>query len=280
MTVVSFETSGLNTPIQSQCRDFPRSISYALARIAGRVGRFNGLSLEARALLAEIVRCACVQRPLDPIRLSNAHLASCLGISPRSICRLKSVLEDGGWITRHQKQSRKHGMQILDMQLTFMCAEALGLVTKKTVNNKQINLTHQIQSLTLFGLKEASLVILMSKAKKKRVELHEFVMKIAERVAAAKNPYAYILKSLENFKGHDSKNEKHAKSSLKADPKPEKIFLDKDVTYTANDDPTTQFIFCSITECLYRIQSGVRHVFLNHAHVNRMLMSDSLSAQL
>ena len=99
--------------------DFPPLIARAVARAAaadgGGLGELDG---EERALLVRIVRNVSVGAPAESVRISNITLAAALHASERTVRRLKSALEAKGWITRRQVQSRRRGMQILDIWLT------------------------------------------------------------------------------------------------------------------------------------------------------------------
>jgi hypothetical protein len=99
--------------------DFPPLIGQAIARAAGADGGGLGeLDGEERALLVRIVRNVSVAAPAESVRISNLTLAAALRTGERTVRRLKSALEAKGWITRRQVQSRRRGMQILDIWLT------------------------------------------------------------------------------------------------------------------------------------------------------------------
>ena len=99
--------------------DFPPLIARAVARAAaadgGGLGELDG---EKRALLVRIVRDVSAGAPAESVRIANATLAAALHASERTVRWLKSALEARGWITRRQVQSRRRGMQILDIWLT------------------------------------------------------------------------------------------------------------------------------------------------------------------
>ena len=99
--------------------DFPPLIGRAVARAAGADGGGLGeLDGQERALLVRIVRNVSTAAPAESVRIGNATLAAALRASERTVRRLKSALEAKGWITRRQVQSRRRGMQILDIWLT------------------------------------------------------------------------------------------------------------------------------------------------------------------
>lgn len=106
------------TPV-TPVSDFPPLVARAIARAAaadgGGLGELDG---EERALLVRIVRNVSVAVPAGSVRIANATLAAALHASERTVRRLKSALEAKGWITRRQVQSRRHGMQVLDIWLT------------------------------------------------------------------------------------------------------------------------------------------------------------------
>lgn len=121
MLPVSRTTYALPSPI-----DFPARIQAALGRLAGRVGACALLPPTARLLLAELVRCLDYKNPTEPIRIRNATLAAALNLSERTVGSLKCILERNGWITRHQVQSRRRGMQVADVWLSPLALTALG----------------------------------------------------------------------------------------------------------------------------------------------------------
>lgn len=106
-------------------------------------------------LLARIVRNVCVRKPQESVRVSNNCLAIGLGISDRTVRRIKADLEEAGWITRHQKQSRRHGMQVSDIWLTPVALHTLGLVSDTaatcvpTEKSQVTNTTTQVQLSTV-----------------------------------------------------------------------------------------------------------------------------------
>lgn len=114
-------------------KDFPPLIGRALSRISGCDGAgLSELNYQGRMLLARIVRNICVRKPEESVRVSNNCLAAGLGISDRTVRRIKISLEESGWITRHQKQSRRHGMQVSDIWLTPAALRTLGLIADAT----------------------------------------------------------------------------------------------------------------------------------------------------
>ena len=76
-------------------RHFPPSIERALAILSGSdTADFAGLSMDARMLLARYVRCVDARTPQQAIRVANLTLASGLGVSARTVNKLKVVLID------------------------------------------------------------------------------------------------------------------------------------------------------------------------------------------
>ncbi len=137
-------------------KDFPPLIGRALARISGCDGAgLSELNYQGRMLLARIVRNVCVRKPQESVRVSNNCLAIGLGISDRTVRRIKADLEEAGWITRHQKQSRRHGMQVSDIWLTPVALHTLGLVSDSaatcvpTEKSQVTNTTTQVQLSTV-----------------------------------------------------------------------------------------------------------------------------------
>ena len=115
-------------------KDLPGPIQLALARVAGRVGQCADIKPKARMLLSEFLRCVSYREPEGAVRVRNETLALALGISERSVIRLKKELELDGWISRHQVKSRRRGMQITDVWLTNNALQALGLNKKITTS--------------------------------------------------------------------------------------------------------------------------------------------------
>ena len=109
-------------------RDFPGPIRLALSRAAACDGAgLQQLDAGERALLVRLVRNVSVVTPEESVRIANPTLAAGLHVSERTIHRMKAGLEAKGWITRHQVQSRRRGMQISDVRLTRHALETLGL---------------------------------------------------------------------------------------------------------------------------------------------------------
>ena len=82
--------------IDSRCqsrgplRHFPPVIERALAILAGSDAvDFAGLSMDARMLLARYVRCVDARTPQQAVRVANQTLAIGLGLSARTVNKLK-----------------------------------------------------------------------------------------------------------------------------------------------------------------------------------------------
>ena len=71
-------------------RHFSPAIERALAILAGSDAvDFAGLSMDARMLLARYVRCVDARTPQQAVRVANQTLAIGLGVSARTVNKLK-----------------------------------------------------------------------------------------------------------------------------------------------------------------------------------------------
>lgn len=109
-------------------RHYPQLIAQAADRATDdRIPQIRTLSTSARLLLQKIVRSLPQERPQQSVRISTATFGVALGVSDRTVARLKNELEHAGFITRHQVQSRRLGMQVADIWLTDPALQLLGL---------------------------------------------------------------------------------------------------------------------------------------------------------
>lgn len=114
-----------------EIRDLPPIIRRALARAVGcDVGGLNELGCQERMLLARYVRNVNTKDVRASVRVGTATLGVAMHLSDRTILRLKTELIARGWITTHQVQSRKRGMQISDVTLTDHALTVLGFLEK------------------------------------------------------------------------------------------------------------------------------------------------------
>jgi hypothetical protein len=110
-------------------KDFPPLIRNALARAAGcDAGGLGELNVQERNLLCRIVRNVNASSPTQSVRIANDTLAIALKVSDRTIRRIKVRLEEKGWLSRSQVQSRRLGMQISDVWLSAQALRTLGLI--------------------------------------------------------------------------------------------------------------------------------------------------------
>ena len=79
-------------------------------------------------LLQKITRCISTSDVAQSVRVSRNLLADILGVSVKTISRIKAELENAGWIERHQIKSRIYGMQVGDIWLTPWALQELQLV--------------------------------------------------------------------------------------------------------------------------------------------------------
>lgn len=105
----------------------PNHTEAILKATDARIPSIAALSPLARLLLQRIVRGIDPQYPSDPVQISNADFCQFLGVRTDTICRYKTELEDRGWIMRHQKKSRKKGMQVSETSLTAWAQVELDL---------------------------------------------------------------------------------------------------------------------------------------------------------
>ena len=122
---MSFEPAGTDAP-----RAYPQAIAQAADRATDdRIPEIAALDVRARGLLQKIVRSLPKDNPSESVRIKNDTFALVLGTSGRTVARIKCALEQAGFITRHQVQSRRRGMQVADIWLTDMAKRVLGLIT-------------------------------------------------------------------------------------------------------------------------------------------------------
>ena len=120
---MSFEPAATDLP-----RAYPQAITQAADRATDdRIPEMCMLSARARLLLQKIVRCLPKDNPDESVRISNTTFSLVLGVSDRTVVRLKAELEDAGFIHRSQVQSRRRGMQVSDIWLTPPALYLLGL---------------------------------------------------------------------------------------------------------------------------------------------------------
>lgn len=86
---------GADTPLP---RPYPRSITDASNRATDeRIGAIASLPpLKARMLLQKIIRSVCIHDFTKPAHISNQTFIQTLGVSLRTVCRLKVELEHAG----------------------------------------------------------------------------------------------------------------------------------------------------------------------------------------
>lgn len=123
------QVAAATTPASGPLKRFPPVIERALALLAGSDhGTLSALNMGERLLLARYVRCADALDPSGPIRVSIRVLADGLRVSARTVNTLKAALLANGWISSHQVQSRRRGMQICDVRLTPHAIQVLQLL--------------------------------------------------------------------------------------------------------------------------------------------------------
>lgn len=110
-------------------RPYPPSIARA-ANLATdeRLASVSALSIKARLMLQRITRCINTSDVTQSVRVSRCRFADILGVSTKTISRIKAELENAGWIERHQIMSRRYGMQVGDIWLTPWALQELQLV--------------------------------------------------------------------------------------------------------------------------------------------------------
>lgn len=110
-------------------RPYPPSIARAADRATDdRLASIRALSVNARLALQKITRCISTSDITQSVRIGRDLLARILGVSTKTISRIKTELEKAGWIERHQVMSRKYGMQVGDIWLTPWALQELQLV--------------------------------------------------------------------------------------------------------------------------------------------------------
>lgn len=111
--------------------DLPASITRAIQRVmAWRGGALGQLSLNERALLCELLRCANRLQPARPFYVHRETLCTRLGWSLPTVTRWLHRLRAAGWIRREQDQvaQRARGFQIASSQLSSQALRSLGLL--------------------------------------------------------------------------------------------------------------------------------------------------------
>jgi hypothetical protein len=138
-----------STPI----KDFPPLIRNALARAAGcDAGGLGELNVQERNLLCRIVRNVSASSPTESIRVANETLAIALKVSDRTIRRIKARLEEKGWLSRSQIQSRRLGMQISDVWLSEKALHTLGLIGSSALQPAALQASSKHPSSAEIGL--------------------------------------------------------------------------------------------------------------------------------
>ena len=113
----------------TEIRDFPPIIRRALARATGCDGcGLRELTGMQRMLLSRYIRNVSIKDVRRSVRVSTLELSLALHVSDRTLLRIKTGLIAKGWITTHQVQSRRRGMQISDVSLTERALAVLGLL--------------------------------------------------------------------------------------------------------------------------------------------------------
>lgn len=113
----------------SEIKDFPPIIRRALSRAAGCDGfGLRELAGMERMLLSRYIRNVSIRDVRKSVRIGTAELSMALHVSDRTLLRIKTDLIAKGWITTHQVQSRRRGMQISDVSLTERALAVLGLL--------------------------------------------------------------------------------------------------------------------------------------------------------
>ena len=113
----------------SEIKDFPPIIRRALSRAAGCDGfGLRELAGMERMLLSRYIRNVSIRDVRKSVRIGTAELSKALHVSDRTLLRIKTDLIAKGWITTHQVQSRRRGMQISDVSLTERALAVLGLL--------------------------------------------------------------------------------------------------------------------------------------------------------
>lgn len=106
-------------------------ISAAMQRaITWRSGRFKDLTMSARMLLCELLRCVPKARPADAFYVHGDTLSIRLGCSRATLTRWLKDLRELGWLLRDQGMldARRRGFQVATTRLTEEAIELLGLV--------------------------------------------------------------------------------------------------------------------------------------------------------
>lgn len=185
---------------------FPLNIERAMCNVAARRNAAASLSNSARLLVAELLRVVCATNPRQSVRISNATLAEALSMSARTIHRIKAELESSGWITRHQIQSRRLGMQISDVTFTDKALVELELIktkARKLNSEAQYNFPDDLQILVKMGMKPWALFALMKLARQYQARLGDVVTCIKDKLENIPNLYGYIKAVLVRGKGRD-----------------------------------------------------------------------------
>lgn len=130
----------------TEIRDFPPIIRRALSRAAGCDGfGLRELAGMERMLLSRYIRNVSIRDVRKSVRIGTAELSMALHVSDRTLLRIKTDLIDKGWITTHQVQSRRRGMQISDVSLTERALAVLGLLDDIPPPAASANITEQMK---------------------------------------------------------------------------------------------------------------------------------------
>lgn len=219
---MSFEPAGASAP-----RVYPQVITQAADRATDdRIPEIAALDVRARGMLQKIVRSLPKNNPSESVRISNTTFALALGTSERTVARIKCALEQAGFITRHQVQSRRRGMQVADIWLTDMAQQVLGLITsapkslacanladanclsqsfskrrsKEAVEKKQPeqpnsqSVPEDLHLLQDCGLTVPAIRKLMGLASKAGYLLGTIVQAAGKHILNARKPFCYVLK--------------------------------------------------------------------------------------
>lgn len=179
----------------------PFSIERAHALLGARRNECDLLSNNARLLLNELLRATNASDPRKSIRISTQTLCKHLRLSARTIYRIKSELEELGWITRHQLKSRRLGMQISDVFLTDLAIQRLELdSTAHRPKQRHQDPSHlsavpdELSFLLSFGLSKPSIFHLMGLATEKKKRLGDIANCLRGRLKGVDKIFGYLRK--------------------------------------------------------------------------------------
>lgn len=111
-------------------KDLPPAISLAMQRVMlRRSGRFEGLCMQERALLCELLRCVPLSAPGEAFQVRNSVLCVRLDWSLATVTRWLKSLRVKGWLDREQSmfKARKNGFAIAESTLSAEAVDELGL---------------------------------------------------------------------------------------------------------------------------------------------------------